>query len=157
DDLEVLKDRAEEVEKVLRSIEGAKDVSTEAVSGLPVLNVKLRQDQLARYGISARVVLDQVEALGGKPVGEGRGGGRRVPLAARLRRGVRRDREGFADLPVTAPGGERIPLSRLAEVELAEGPAKVSREWGQRRVTVQCSVEGRDVGSFVAEARRAVA
>jgi cobalt-zinc-cadmium resistance protein CzcA len=156
DDFEVLKDKAEEVEKVLKSIRGAKDVAVEPISGLPVLNVKLRQEQLARYGMSARAVLDQVEALGGKPAGEVQEGALRFPLALRLPRGLRGDPEGFADLPVTAPGGERVPLSRLADVELAEGAAKVSREWGQRRITVQCSVEDRDVGSFVAEARRAV-
>ena len=53
---------------------------------------------------------------------------------------------------VAAPSGERIPLSRLATVELTEGPSTITREWGQRRITVTCNVRGRDLGSFVAEA-----
>jgi cobalt-zinc-cadmium resistance protein CzcA len=156
DDYEVLKEWAEEVEKLLKDIPGSADVTTEQVSGLPVLQVKLRQDQLARYGVSARAVFDRVEALGGKTLGEVIEGQVRHPLAVRLPRGLRNSPEQFAALLVTTPSGEQVPLSRLAEVQLVEGPAKVQREWGQRRITVTCNVRGRDLGSFVAEAQRRV-
>ena len=56
-----------------------------------------------------------------------------------------------------APSGERVPISRLATVEVVEGPSKIMREAGQRRLVVQCNVRGRDLGSFVAEAQRRVA
>jgi cobalt-zinc-cadmium resistance protein CzcA len=81
----------------------------------------------------------------------------RYPLAVRLPRGLRNRPEEFAALLVTTPSGEQVPLSRLAKVQLIEGPAKVKREWGQRLITVQCNVKDRDVSSFVAEAQRLVA
>src|SRR5271157_4753777 len=58
---------------------------------------------------------------------------------------------------VAAPSGERVPVSRLATVQVVEGPSTITREWGQRRITVTCNVRGRDLGSFVAEAQRKVA
>jgi cobalt-zinc-cadmium resistance protein CzcA len=156
DDFEVLKAKAEDVEQVLKRIPGAKDVTTEALTGLPVMQVKLRQEQLARYGLSARVVFDRVEALGGKVVGDVFEGQIRHLVAVRLPQGLRSDPEAFAALLVITASGEQVPLSRLAEVKLVEGPAKIQREWGQRRITVQCNVEGGDVATFVAEAKRQV-
>ena len=55
---------------------------------------------------------------------------------------------------VATPAGERIPLSRLAAIEVVEGPSTITREWGQRRITVTANVRGRDLGSFVAEAQQ---
>jgi cobalt-zinc-cadmium resistance protein CzcA len=156
DDFAVLLDRAGEIERVLRSVPGAADVAVEQLSGLPVLEVKLRQEQLARHGLAAKAVLDQVEALGGKPVGDVQEGQLRFPLAVRLPERLRQDPEAFASLVVTTASGEQVPLSRLAEIKVVEGPAKVQREWGQRRVVIQCNVEGRDVGGFVDEARARV-
>jgi cobalt-zinc-cadmium resistance protein CzcA len=156
DDYEVLLDKAEEVQKILKEL-GAQDVKADQVTGLPVLQVRLRQEQLARYGLSARVVFDRVEALGGKVVGDVFEGPIRHLLAVRLPRGMRQNPDAFGSLLVTTPAGEQVPLSRLAEVKLVEGPAKVYREWGQRRLVVQCNVKNRDLGGFVADARRAVA
>jgi cobalt-zinc-cadmium resistance protein CzcA len=157
DDFDQLRETAEEVERVLKGIAGASDVTTEQISGLPVLQVLLDQDQLARYGVSARAVFDRVEALGGKVVGDVIKGAHRHPLAVRLPRGLRNRPEEFAALLVTTPSGEQVPLSRLARVQLIEGPAKVKREWGQRLITVQCNVKDRDVGGFVEEAQERVA
>jgi cobalt-zinc-cadmium resistance protein CzcA len=157
DDFEVLIDKSEDIERVLRSIPGAADVSTEPVTGTPEVQVRLRQDQLARYGVSARTVLDRVEALGGKVVGDVVEGQLRFPLAVRLPRGLRAHPESFGALLVTTGVGEQVPLSRLAEVEITEGPAKIQREWGQRRMVTQCNVVGRDVAGFVDEAKKAIA
>jgi cobalt-zinc-cadmium resistance protein CzcA len=156
DDYGVLREKAEEVAKVLRDLGGV-DVYPEQVSGLPVLQVRLRQDQLARYGVSARAVFDRVEALGGKVVGDVFEGAIRHMLAVRLPRGMRNSPEQLEALLVTTATGEQVPLSRLAEVKLIEGPAKVMREWGQRRLVVLCNVKGRDLGGFVARAQREVA
>jgi cobalt-zinc-cadmium resistance protein CzcA len=156
DDYDKLKDIAEDVEKVLKSVEGNVEVNTDQVSGLPVMQVRLRQDELARYGVSARQVFDRVEALGGKVVGDVFEGQIRHMLAIRLPQGLRKDPEAFRELLVTTPSGEQVPLSRLADVNLVEGPAKVSREWGQRLLVVKSNVKDRDMGSFVAEAQRRV-
>src|SRR5262249_22788752 len=84
DDFGVLEDKAKEVLAVLKSVDGAADGSTDQLTGQPVLRVQLRQDQLARYGVSAREVLDLVEALSGKPVGDVIEGQLRFPLAVWL-------------------------------------------------------------------------
>ena len=70
---------------------------------------------------------------------------------------LRTSKEAVGSILLTAPSGERLPLSRLADVRVVEGPAKVLHEAGQRRIVVQCNVRGRDLGSFVAEARQRVA
>jgi cobalt-zinc-cadmium resistance protein CzcA len=157
DDFDQLKDLAEDVERVLKGIDGSVEVSTEQISGLPVMQVRLRQDMLARYGVSARQVFDRVEALGGKVVGDVFEGQIRHMLALRLPHGMRKDPEAFKALLVTAPSGEQVPLSRLAEVKLIEGPAKVLRQWGQRLIVVKTNIKPeRDMGSFVTEAQRQV-
>ncbi len=156
DDFAVLKDRAEEVARVLRSIRGAVDVRVEPISGLPVLQVRLNQEELARHNVPAQTVLGVLEALGGRPVGDVFEGQLRFPLAVRLPEEARSSPAAVGALLIANREGKRLPLSRLATIELVEGPAKVSREWGQRRITVQCNVEERDLGGFVAEARKKV-
>jgi cobalt-zinc-cadmium resistance protein CzcA len=157
DDFDVLAAKAREVEGVLRSVAGCVDSSTEQITGQPVLRIRVKQDELARYGVPARRVLDLIESLGGKPLGEVIDGQLRFPLAVRLPEGAGRDPESIGAMQVTAPSGERIPLGRLASVEVSEGPSTITREWGRRRITVQCNVRGRDVGGFVAEAQRKIA
>jgi cobalt-zinc-cadmium resistance protein CzcA len=157
DDFNVLAKKAQEVQDVLESIDGHADVSVEQLSGQPVLQVRVRQDQIARYGVPARSVLELVEAMGGTPVGEVIEGQVRYPLAVWLPEKLRANPDAVGSILVTAPSGERLPLSQLADVEVIQGPAKVLREAGQRRIVVQCYVRGRDMGSFVAEAQRRVA
>ncbi len=157
DDFAVLTAKAKEIEAVLRTVPGVADLAVEQVTGQPVLQVKIRQDEIARYGVPAQAVLDLVECIGSKPVGEVVEGQYRFPLALRLPDGHRADPEAVGEMLVAAPAGERIPLPRLATVELTEGPSTITREWGQRRITVTCNVRGRDLGGFVAEAQKRVA
>ena len=157
DDLEVLKARAAEVEKVLKTVAGNADVSTEQVSGQPVLQIKVNQEEIARYGLSAKAVLDLVESIGSKPLGEVVEGQFRFPLVVRLPERWRGDPESIKALLIAAPSGERIPLARVAHVQELTGPSTITREWGQRRVVVTANVRGRDMGSFVAEAQQKIA
>jgi cobalt-zinc-cadmium resistance protein CzcA len=157
DDLEILKAKAAEVEKVLKTIDGNADVSAEQVTGQPVLQIKVNQEEIARYGLSAKAVLDLVESVGSKPLGEVVEGQLRFPLVIRLPERWRADPEAIASLLIASPSGERIPLARLAHVRVLEGPSTITREWGQRRVVVTANVRGRDLGSFVAEAQRKIA
>ena len=151
DDLAVLKAKAEEVRRAMKDVPGAADLAVEQVTGQPVLQVKARQDQLARYGVSARAVLDLVESVGAKPVGEVVDGQFRFPLVVRLPDEWRNSPEAVGSIQLPTATGERVPLSRLADISLAEGPSTITREWGQRRVVVTCNVRGRDLGSFVAD------
>ncbi len=156
DDFQVLGEQAREIERLVKDIEGAADVTTEQLTGLPVLQVEIDRAALGRFGISAQAVLEVVEALGTRKVGEIREGQTRYDLALRLDEHSRRDPEAIGRILVSAPGGERVSLSRLASIRLTEGPATVQREWGKRRVLVQANVRGRDVASFVRDVRTAV-
>jgi cobalt-zinc-cadmium resistance protein CzcA len=156
DDLDLMVDKAAEIERVLRSIDGAADVKVEQATDQPVLQIKIKQDEIARYGVPAKAVLDLVESLGSKHVGEVYEGQLRFPLIIRLPEEARADPEAIKSILVATPRGERIPLSRLAEVKTVESPNTIKREWYQRRITVEANVRGRDLGSFVAEAREKV-
>ncbi|MBI3722837.1 efflux RND transporter permease subunit [bacterium] len=157
DDFSVLAARAREIEAALRSVPGCVDPTTEQLTGQPVLEVRVKQDELARHGVSARAVLDLVESIGTKPVGEVQEGELRFPLVVRLPERLRASPEAVGSILVATPAGGRVPLSRLATVETVEGPSTITRDWGRRRITVQCNVRGRDMGGFVDEARRKVA
>jgi cobalt-zinc-cadmium resistance protein CzcA len=157
DDFDVLVASAHEVEQVLRSIEGSADVGVEQITGQPVLQIKIKQEEIARYGVPAKAVLDLVESIGSKPLGEIVEGQLRFPLVVRLPEAHRASPEAIGAMLIATPSGERIPLSRLASVEIIEAPSTITREWGQRRITVSCNVRGRDIGSFVAEAQEKVA
>jgi cobalt-zinc-cadmium resistance protein CzcA len=156
DDFELLAKTAHQIESVLRTVPGHADVTTEQIIGQPMLQIKINQEQVARYGVSAQTVLELVEAVGSKPLGEVVEGQLRFPLVARLPEPFRASPEAIGAMLIPTPAGQRIPLSRLATVEVVEGPSTITREWGQRRITVTANVRGRDLGSFVAEARRKI-
>lgn len=154
DDFDQLKSLGAQIESVLRGVPGSADLATEQITGQPVLEITLRPDQLARFGIAGDDVLDYVAMLGNKPIGEIRGDRMRFPLTLRLPDDYRTDPDKIGGLLIPTAGGLRLPLSQLAHVRLVEGPATINREWGQRRLIVQCNVRGRDLAGFVSEARR---
>lgn len=156
DDFEVLKQKANEIGTLLGAIEGASDMSTEQITGQPVLQIKVDQQALARHGLPAQEVMEMVESIGSKELGEVVEGQLRFPLVARLPDKYRQSAEAIGSMLLATPSGQRIPLSTVAKVEEVEGPSTITREWGQRRVTVQVNVRGRDVGSFVAEAQQKI-
>ncbi|NND97764.1 MAG: efflux RND transporter permease subunit [Pirellulaceae bacterium] len=156
DDLDTLADVSRQIEQVLLTVDGAKDVGATQLTGQPMLQIRIRQDEIARYGIPAATVLDVIKAIGNRPVGDVFQGQLRFPLTVRLPDKYRSDPESIAAIEITTPRGEQIPLGRLADVKVSTGPSQIAREWGQRRVTVSVNVRGRDVGSFVAEARERI-
>jgi cobalt-zinc-cadmium resistance protein CzcA len=156
-DLATLIAKGREIEDVLRSIPGAADLTTEQIAGQPVLRVKIDEDKIARYGISRQSVLDVVESIGGKVVGEIIEDELRFPLAIRLPPELRTSPETIAAITLPTTSGERIPLSRVATVEETVGARVISREWSERRIIIQCNIRGRDMAGFVQEAQRAIA
>jgi cobalt-zinc-cadmium resistance protein CzcA len=158
DDLNKLDTAAEQVRGILRDMEGARDINrAEEIKGQPNLQIRVRQEELARYGIPAKSVLELIESLAGMQQGEVIEEQIPFPLTVRLPEYYRFSPEAIGSLLVTTASGERIPLARLAALDVVEGPAEIAREWGQRHVTVQCMVRERDIGSFVAEAQQRVA
>ena len=154
DDPDVLKDKANEVVAAVSRLPGASGFKAQQVSGLPVLQVVVEPEKIARYGINAADVMQVVEALGGLDATEVLEGQRRFPLVLKFPEEARRDKEAISNLLVSAPGGERVPLRSLCRIEEVLGPAEISHENGSRLIVVEGNVRGRDIGSFVAEARR---
>jgi cobalt-zinc-cadmium resistance protein CzcA len=154
DDLQVLKDIAEKVQTILETVPGNADIYTEQITGQPVLQIQIDQEATARYGVPARHVLEIVEAIGAKKVGEVRVDQRRFDLMVRLAEKYRADPDAVGRILVPTAGGQRIPLARLAKIRQIEGPSTITREWQKRRIVVQCNVSGRDVGGFVHEVRK---
>lgn len=157
DDLDRLRELSDAVQKVLGNIRGRGEVSGEQLTGQPVLQVKVDPQAIERFGVPTRNVLNVVEAVGTKRVGEIREGQRRFPLVVRMPDLQRTDPEALAATLIPTAAGSVLPLNQLAAVVETEGPATINREWGRRRITVQCNVRGRDVGSFVAEAQNKIA
>ncbi len=156
DDLDELARISDEMVRVLSGTPGAADVSAEQLTGLPFLDVSVDRDALSRYGISAERVMNAVSALGGVQVGQVYEGQRRFALQVRLPPDLRDDVLEVRDLPVTRPSGGTVPLGQLARIEQVEGPATVSREAIQRRMTLQVNVRGRDLAGFVTDAQERV-
>ncbi|MGI8977659.1 MAG: efflux RND transporter permease subunit [Pirellulaceae bacterium] len=156
DDFDQLTRSAAEIQRVLTQTRGSADVNASQITGQTVLQIKLRQPELGRHGISAKSVLDVVESLGSKPLGDVTEGQLLFPLVARLPEAWRTDPQKIGSLQIIAPSGDRVPLSRLADIDLVEGPSTISRDWGQRRIDISCNVRGRDMVSFVQDARTAV-
>ncbi len=159
DDFETMNAAANKIATLLRGIPGAADVKVEQTTGLPMLDIDLDKNAIARYGLNIGDILDLVSvAIGGQEAGLIFQGDRRFPIVVRLPEDIRQDINALENLPVPLPGengsaGSFIPLKELATFRLSEGPNQISRENGKRRVVVQANVRGRDIGSFVHEAQ----
>jgi heavy metal efflux system protein len=156
-DLEVLRQKADQIAAVVSKVPGAADVRAERVAGLPYLRIHLRRDALARHGLDASDVLDTIQAIGGRPVDEIVEGNRRFAMQVRFPEEQRATSEAIGNLRVGDSEGHFIPLAQLADIQDEEGPAQISREGGQRRISVEVNVRGRDLAGFVSEAQKAVA
>jgi len=157
DDLEELRRLGGEVQAVLAQIPGASEASVEQLTGQTFLQVRVDPQATARFGVPTRNVLNVVEEVGTKKVGDVREGQRRFPLVVRLPDRQRTDPDVLANTLIPTEAGPVLPLNRVAQVVEIEGPATINREWSKRRITVQCNVRGRDVAGFVAEARQRIA
>ncbi len=157
DDLETLKQKADEIVAVLQTIEGARDVQADQITGTPQIRIVVDRAAIARYGINVADVQRTVEAaIGGVEAGLVFEGVRRFPIYVRYQEPYRSTPEQIRQLLIPAPGGIHVPLAELASVEEVIGPRQITREDLQRFITIQLNVEGRDIGSFVAEAQRAI-
>jgi cobalt-zinc-cadmium resistance protein CzcA len=155
-DLNMLRQKADEIARVVSQVSGAADVKAEQTAGLPYVRVMIRRDQIARYGINARDVLDAVEVIGGKEAGQVVDGQQRFPLQVRFQASDRKNLEDIGNVKVADPQGRLIPVSQLADIRTEEGPSQISRTNGRRRITVEANVRGRDLASFVSDAQSAV-
>ena len=157
EDMEVLKDKTDEIARVLGEIQGCADMVVERVSGQPYIGIHVDRNKIARYGMNVRDVLAVIEiAIGGKAATQVYEGNRSFDLTVRFPEGRRNSVEKLADTLVGTSDGIGIPLSQLADISLQEGPVQISRDNGMRYVGVELNVVGRDIGTFVAEAQRKI-
>ncbi len=156
DDLSVLGEKSKEIEGVLKTLAGSADVKAEYQANLSTLLIEPKRDLLARYGVSAADVLEVVAAMGGRESGlifEDRA---RYPIIVRVPAEWRTQQHLLEQLPVSHAGGYPVPLKEVADLVLEETPPTVEHESSRRRTFIQCNVRGRDVASFVAEAKRTI-
>lgn len=157
EDLRMLRQQAAHVAKLLQGISGATDVKVEQVAGVPRIRIIVDREQIARYGITADDVLTYVQtARAGKHVGTIFEGERRFALVVRLSEQTSASPASLRHLLVPTPHGELVPLPRIAQLVVDEGPAQISRENIHRRIVVEANIRGRDLGGFMREAQKAV-
>lgn len=157
EDLDILKAKADEITAVVSAVPGAADVQPDQVTGTPQLRIQPDRAAIARYGLNIADVQQIVRAaVGGETAGQIFEGIRRFDIYVRYAPAARETVEAIRELLVTAPDGKRIPLDQLATLDEVVGPRQITREDSQRFISIQCNVVGRDIGSFVEEAQRAI-
>lgn len=155
--LETLRSKAAQIASVMRTTRGGADVSVESTAGLPVLQLRVRRGDLARYGINVADVQGVIEtAIGGSSVGRVYEGERFYDLFLRYQESYRDRLDVIGDILVQGQLGQRVPLAQLVDIESVEGPVQISRENGEHRVVVQGNVRGRDLGGYVEEVQARV-
>ncbi|MGZ8421351.1 MAG: efflux RND transporter permease subunit [Nitrospira sp.] len=158
DDVDVLKERADQIATIMRTVDGVKDVRVEQIAGQPYLTVDIDRHKIARYGINVADIRAIIEtAIGGKPATTVYENERRFELILRFPEEHRSTVRQIGEILVNSAVGAPIPLSELAKVEMREGPARISREQVRRRIFIGFNVVGRDPGSIVEEGQRKLA
>jgi len=150
EDLEILAAKAEQAGALIKNVEGARDIYVEQTQGLPQILVTYRKEKLAQYGTDVSALnLILKSAFAGENAGIIYEGQKRFELKVRLDQKFRNNIDELKNLYIPLEGGAQIPLSELADITLAEGPAQISREKAQRKVIIGLNVGERDVKSVV--------
>lgn len=158
DDLKTLQNKGEEIQRAISKVPGNADLEVEKLLGQPNLTIKVDRVQVARFGLDSQTVLSLVQTgLGGQSAGSILDGQRRFDVFVRLAQSARSAVNRISDLWVDAPAGQRIPLGSLAAIQQETGASRIMRDYGRRRIAIKCSIRGRDMGGFVAEAQKCVA
>jgi cobalt-zinc-cadmium resistance protein CzcA len=168
DDLNELRKAGQKIAALLTRVPGVEGVNLERVAGLPFLTIEPKHDVISRYGLSVNDVQQIIEtAIAGESAGEFFQGDRRFPIVVRLPDALRDNLDALKRIPILLPTTEEgsndravsvsrpnyVPLSEVATFEIKSGPNQINRENGKRRLVVTCNIQGRDIASFVREAR----
>jgi heavy metal efflux system protein len=145
------------IKEAINIIPGVADLSLEANIGKPQIRIQVNRSQLARYGLNADDVLTIVRTgIGNEPVSTLIDGVKRFDITARLHDPAKVNVQAIKNIPLQTASGAIVPLSRVADVTVAEGYSFVRREQLQRYAVIQMDVRGRDVDSFVQDANAAI-
>jgi len=157
EDINVLSEKSAKIARVLSTIRGGIDLSAEKISGQPYLTVNIDRSKIARYGLNISDVQKVIEiAVAGKAASQLYEENRSFPITVRLPEEKRNSLEAIKNLKITTKTGINVPLEQLAEVKMIEGPVQISRQDGVRRIGIEMNITGRDIGSFVAEAKQKI-
>jgi cobalt-zinc-cadmium resistance protein CzcA len=157
DDLDDLRRIANQIAKVAQTIDGAQDMRVERVSGQQYVQITIDRQAIARLGLNVSDVNYTIEtALGGKEATEIYEGERRFAAVVRLPENFRNNVEAISNLLLYSPRGAVARLDDVADIQILDGPAQISRELAKRRIVVGINVKGRDLGGFVSELQRKV-
>jgi len=158
DDLEILRNKAEEIAGVLGTVRGVRDIKVEQLFGQPYLTVDIDRGKIARHGINVADVQEIIAtAVGGQAATRVYEEQRRFNLFVRFPEQYRDSVEAISNILLSDGAGALIPLADLGTVQLEEGPGRISRESLQRYVSIGFNTLGRDIGSLVAEAQQKIA
>jgi len=150
DDLNILAEKAAQVERIIQRVPGVEDINVEKVTGLAQLQVEYNRDRLAQYGLSVADVNSVLRAaFAGSQAGVVFDEEKRFALVVRLDKDYRKNIDDIKNLTVTAHNGLQIPFEQLADISVKSGPAQVSREETKRRITIGFNVRNRDVKSVI--------
>ncbi|MFH0989623.1 MAG: CusA/CzcA family heavy metal efflux RND transporter [bacterium] len=157
EDIDLMKGKADEITNVLSTIEGGTDLIAEKVTGQPYLTIKIDRSKIARYGLNISDVQNIIEiTIAGKPATQFYEENRRFDITVRMPEEKRNSIESIENILVPTKTGMNIPLAQLADVKMVEGPVQISRQDGIRRIGIEMNISGRDIGSFVAEAKQKI-
>lgn len=157
-ELDVLASKGQEIESVIKEVEGARDVALEQIAGEAQLVIKPNRQELSRFGLSVSNVMEIVrDGIGGVEAGQIIKGNERYDIYVRIEEEYRKNKEAIADIRLQSPTGAWVRLGDVASVSFESGPPQVRRDDVQRRVVIQANVQNRDMGSVVADIRKVIA
>ena len=140
--------------QLLQQVDGAAEVQADQITGAPQLVVTVDRAALGRYGLDVEEALDALRAsVGGAEAGALFEGVRQFPIIVRLRAEDRNSADAISRIILKSASGARVPLDSVAKIETVIGPRQITREDGERFITVQSNVRDRDIGSFVQDAQ----
>lgn len=157
EDLEVLYNKALEVEKAIQNVNGAADITVEKTAGLPQMSVKYNRRNIAKYGLNIED-LNKIITMGfaGMPAGTVFEGEKQFDLVVRYDEKHRKDIQNIETASVLLPNRNSLPLSEFAEISYTKGPAKISRDNTKRRIVVGVNVRNRDLESVVKDVQEII-
>lgn len=157
DDLEMLRNKAQEIAEVLEAVRGVRDIKVEQLFGQPYLTIDIDRSKIARHGINVADVREIITtAIGGEVATRVYEGQQRFELVVRFPKLYRDSIETISNIRVSDQAGALIPLADLGTVQLEEGPGRISRDQLQRYVSIGFNTLGRDIGSLVEEAQQKI-
>lgn len=157
ENIDSLKNKADEIARVLSKIEGGTDLLAEKITGQPYLTIEIDRNKISRYGLNISDVQNVIEiTVAGKSASKFYEENRNFDITVRLPEEYRNSVETIGSILVPTKTGMNVPLTQLANISFTEGPVQISRDDGLRRIGIEMNIQGRDIGSFVKEAKEKI-